>query len=319
MSNRSVVTAVLFLAILIIGFWLGILWRLKRLGDSQAQVGPLLVAQIIDVGHGDAALIHSPDGISLLIDSGPDQSGARKVGIQALRLQLGALQAIILTNARPGSIGGLPYILDNMPVHGPIVLPCSESLFLEEGGEVAKAALDAASRRHLHVFSLDQFESSSVQTALANSIAQTTLIPVATMDPSWPHREENAMAVRIDYGASGLIYAAGLNAQQEDKLIADRVNLPCDVLVATDSASSGTLSSEFLALTQPSVIVISSSADFPPDEQVLARIEAADAEVDRTDLIGTITLGLSDQPSVAPHYYGPTEPPPGGAHLWSSR
>jgi competence protein ComEC len=308
MSNRSVVTALVFLAILIVGFWLGILLRLKRLGDMQAAVGPLLIAQFIDVGDGDAALIHSPDGISILIDSGPDQTGAHGI-VQALRIQ-GAPQAIILASTRAGSIGGLPYVLNNVPIHCPVVLPCSPPQFLADGGLAAQVDMETAERKHLDVLSLDQFESSPLMAGLANSTSRIILIPVSESLQSRVRvragGQSDALAVRVEYGASGLLYAAALDPVEEDKLIANRVNLPCDVLAATDSAAPGTLSSEFLALTGPKIVVVSTSADAPPDEQVLARLAAADAVVDRTDLLGTVALGLSDQPAVPPTYFAPT-------------
>jgi competence protein ComEC len=312
MLNQKVTAAVVFLIVAIIGFWMGVLFRLKRLGDALASNPPLLIAQFVDVGAGDAALVHSPDGMSILIDSGSDQAGAREIVAQALRLPDRLPEAVILTSPTPSSIGGLKYVIDQLPLRCPIVLPCSAAKFLRDGGQSAADDIAAADRRHLQVLTWQQFEGSPLLTGESNSETSITVIPVSNSDgvvERGGDADGGSLAVRIDYGASSLFYAAGLNPHEEDQLIAQRVNLPCDVLAATDSGAAGALSGEFLALAGPAITVVSTSSDNPPDQQVLARLAAAHSSVYRTDLSGTITIGFGDQVSFSPVFF------PAGAPL----
>jgi hypothetical protein len=58
-------------------------------------------------------------------------------------------------------------------------------------------------------------------------------------------------------------------------------------------------------LTQPSVVTLSNSQEAPPGEEVLGRLRASDAIIGRTDISGTITLGISADPATPTQFFGP--------------
>ena len=61
---------------------------------------------VFDVGKGDAALVRSPRGRTLLIDAGPDASVLRALG-NTLPMWQRRIDALIFTDAKAASVGGL--------------------------------------------------------------------------------------------------------------------------------------------------------------------------------------------------------------------
>ncbi|NIM06579.1 MAG: MBL fold metallo-hydrolase, partial [Armatimonadetes bacterium] len=87
-------------------------------------LNPRLTVVFLDVGQGDSIIIHSPTGKSLLIDGG-GRSGessdrgemGRWVVIPALYRQgIRRIDAVIATHPHDDHIGGLPEVIDEMPV-----------------------------------------------------------------------------------------------------------------------------------------------------------------------------------------------------------
>ena len=92
--------------------WLRIALFLATLAGltGRAQAAPPLRIAFISVGQGDAALITSPTGKTVLIDGGPRDAGA------ALVAQLGAqrgrpLDLVLLTHRHADHLGGLAEVI----------------------------------------------------------------------------------------------------------------------------------------------------------------------------------------------------------------
>jgi beta-lactamase superfamily II metal-dependent hydrolase len=107
----------------------------------------------------------------------------------------------------------------------------------------------------------------------------------------------------VDVNEGSLLYIAGLSSFDQDQLISQRVNLNCDVLASSSSNDESSLSNEFLAESQPSVVTLSNSQESPPSDEVLGRLKAADVTIARTDISGAINIGISSDPSIAPKFY----------------
>ncbi|MFM2331096.1 MAG: hypothetical protein RLZZ26_603 [Candidatus Parcubacteria bacterium] len=68
---------------------------------------PVLTVRVLDVGKGDAVLVQTPSGKTLLIDVGPDASILRALGT-ALPMWQRSIDAVVLSSAAHSSTGGLP-------------------------------------------------------------------------------------------------------------------------------------------------------------------------------------------------------------------
>ncbi len=94
-----------------------------------------LQVRVLDVGKGDATLVRTPDGATLLIDTGPDASILRALGT-ALPPWQRTIDAVILTNAKKPSAGGLPDVLSRYRVAQRVALAGSRRLTLSDGAYV---------------------------------------------------------------------------------------------------------------------------------------------------------------------------------------
>jgi beta-lactamase superfamily II metal-dependent hydrolase len=70
---------------------------------------PVLTVRVLDVGKGDATLVQTPSGKTLLIDTGPDASILRALGT-VLPMWQRSIDAVILTSTAHSSTGGLPEV-----------------------------------------------------------------------------------------------------------------------------------------------------------------------------------------------------------------
>jgi glyoxylase-like metal-dependent hydrolase (beta-lactamase superfamily II) len=86
----------------------------------QAILAPqVLKVTVLEVGKGDATLVRTPSGKTLLIDTGSDASILRALGT-ALPEWERHIDAIALTSEKAGATGGLPDVMSHYRVPTPI-------------------------------------------------------------------------------------------------------------------------------------------------------------------------------------------------------
>jgi len=79
----------------------------------------VLTVSVLEVGKGDATLVQTPSGKTILIDAGPDASILRALGV-ALPLWQRRIDGVILTSAKAGAIGGLPDVINRYRAPTPV-------------------------------------------------------------------------------------------------------------------------------------------------------------------------------------------------------
>jgi len=84
------------------------------LWTGAVRAGPpsVLTVTFFDVGQGDAALIRSPRGATILIDGGPD---AQRVATKLASLGIRRLDLIVATHPHADHVAGLPAVLARFP------------------------------------------------------------------------------------------------------------------------------------------------------------------------------------------------------------
>jgi competence protein ComEC len=281
MTSRLLWRSSAFLVVImlaLIGTLLGTAWRRSHPGQDT----PQLVVTFLDVGDGDCTLIQSPDGRAILVDTGSAEAAPSVLSLLKRR-KIRKIDLLVLTSPEASSIGALPDLLGS----GLQVSQIWDNA-VADTGEARRAALEAIRRRHI---------ASSVAGAgdtiqIGPRLFVSTLWPPDTGEAS----RRDPLLCRVNYGSTAFLLEAPATAQAEHDLISQAgTQIGCQgactdmVLLAAIHAAGGP-SAEMLRRTTPAIVVLSCSADNPPDQATLHGLAAAGAEVWRTDTQGTITV-----------------------------
>lgn len=260
--------------------------------------GPELWLIFPDIRNGDCMLVQDPSTDRVvLIDSGTDEDSSQQILASMNRAGVAHLDGIILASDRDRSLGGLPSLLSQTRVIGPVLLPGDAGTLATHGDLTARLAMSAIDAHGLRSWSLDHAHGHMPDLFGPGSRVQISLIPVPRAAGDTNPNDPPTLAVRIDYGQTVVLDTAALTPSEEDSLLASqRSALACDVLAVADGGSTHAASSEFLAMSAPRVAAITCTAGQPPADETLERLQAAGADVGRTDLLHSFTLRLSRYP-----------------------
>jgi competence protein ComEC len=235
-------------------------WPLLRPPDGRLRV------IVLDVGQGDAIVVETPDGRSLLVDAGgggPMRLDAGERVVAPVLWNRGTLRlaAAVTTHDDRDHAGGMDAIRRLFTIREPWTAEGLRAAPRELGG-VRLTGLSEMGR------------------------------PVAG-GGSRPNRNDDALALRIDYGLVSFLLASDITAATEARLVAAGTPLAATVLKVAHHGSRGSSTAEFLRAVGPRVAVVSVGARNPyghPSPETLARLAGVDAAVFRTDRDGAVIL-----------------------------
>jgi len=277
------------------GSWL---WQAEIAPARRAQ----LIAALLDVGQGDAAVIEVPGGGAWLIDAGGlpfaragDPAAARRAaeapGREAVLRYLGSrrirrLDLVILSHPHPDHVRGLAAVAGAVPIGTVWLARPDPGRPLPP--ELAALLADLAGRgtRIVHP---------PIGTVWRQGgAALAVLAPggggIAAADPILSDND-SSLVVRIDFAGRRLLFPGDIEEEGEALLAAGRADLAADLVKVPHHGSPTSSSAELVAATRPRWAVISCGSQNRfgfPDPAVVARWRAAGAEVLRTDQVGTV-------------------------------
>jgi beta-lactamase superfamily II metal-dependent hydrolase len=265
--------------------WLALAWLAGCRGaaaQAPKTTGRLRV-DFMDVGQGDAALVTSPAGKTVLIDGGLAEAGDTVVAFLGGR-GIETLDLVFLTHRHADHLGGLPAVVDKYGTRMFLDAP-----YPHEIQEYARllALLD---KQHVPVRQAERGRSIDLGAG-----ARLTLLgpPEPPITNSRSDVNANSVVSRIDFGKVGILFAADAEAQTERWLLDSQVNLRAAVLKVAHHGSRYSSTPKFLQAVQPLVAVVSVGAGneyHHPDAQTLERLARMGARVLRTDIDGPITI-----------------------------
>ncbi len=272
-------SAFLLLVVLaLVGTLLGTAWRRSHPRRDAAQ----LVVTFADVGDGDCTLIQSPEGRTVLVDTGGAEAAPAALALLRRR-NVRTVDLLLLTSPDASSTGGVPALLGSS-IHVSQIWDNS----VADTGPARRSALEAI-RRH-HVPSSVAGAGDTIQ--IGARLFVTALWPPDTGEAS----RRDPLVCRINYGSTAFLLEAPASAQTERDLISQAgPEIGCagactDLILQAAAHAEGTPSPEMLRRATPAVVVLSCGADDPPDQSTLHSLQAAGAAVWRTDTQGTITV-----------------------------
>jgi competence protein ComEC len=247
----------------IVGVTLGVIalaiaaWPVVRPADGRLRV------VVLDVGQGDAIVVQTPDGRTLLVDAGPGgpwrlDAGERVVAPVLWNRGVLRLAAALVTHDDQDHAGGMGAV---------------RRLF-----RIGEAWTADGLRAMPHVVGGVRFTILSGGERAGSGRRQSN---------------DDALVLRLDYGLVSFLLASDITAAAEGRLLAARPGLMATVLKVAHHGSRGSSTPEFLRAVGPRVAVVSVGARNSyghPSPETLARLEAVGAAVYRTDRDGAVVF-----------------------------
>jgi competence protein ComEC len=312
-----------------------LLWRRSRRGGVATVAAAVVVAlwpmvgparpvlglrlTMFDVGQGDALLVEAPsvasgvagaEAVRLLVDGGPEPERA----LRLLRSRgVRRLDAVVLTHPHHDHSGGLPAVLEHLPVGALLVGPSPVRLSEPPAPSVVETYA-VAQRRGVPVLTLGDGH------AFALGAARVEVLSPPRGRPAEDDPNENSLVLRIVDGAGTMLLAGDAEEDAQSRLLRRPERLRADLLKVPHHGGD-TNAGGFLAAVHPRIAVVSVGADNDyghPNRRVLA--DLAGTRLLRTDVDGTVTVAPQPRPTGAgaaagshPRLYTPADvptPPP---------
>jgi competence protein ComEC len=240
-----------------------------------------LAVRFFDVGQGDAALLTSPGGASILVDGGPDEAG---VGTELAALGVKRLDVVVASHPHADHVVGLPAVLARVPV----------ALLLEPGcpsdSPHAAALAEAVAA-----------EGVTVRHPRAGDVVVVGDVRLEILSPDrcWTGTESDAnndaIVLRASLGEDSVLFATEPEEPAQQVLLDAGIDLTADVLKVPHHGAATSLEAFFRAVA-PRVAVVSVGENTygHPVPEVLEWIGATGAQVLRTDREGDVAIEFAE-------------------------
>ncbi len=256
-----------------------------------APAGKPLTVYFFDVGQGDAALIVSPTGKTVLIDGGPPEAGEHLAG-RVRQLVSAPLDLVILTHPHLDHLGSLKDAIQAVGARR----------YMDPG-------FDHPSAAYRNLLEFVGKEVGQVMTPQPNPQAPDTLLTIGlgegvTLTIHWPrHPREpflentrsdansNSIVARLTYGKTAFLFTGDAEADTEEALLRKSVDYTSTVLKVAHHGGKYSSTQAFLEAVRPKAAVISSRKGNEyghPTPETLERLESVGARIFRTDQGGEI-------------------------------
>ena len=259
----------------------------------------------LDVGQGDCTLIELPDGKTLLIDGGKDESASTAVLRYLNALDVDVIDYLVLTHADADHCGGLTKVVENKQVSRAF-LPKDSA---PQNNEYAAFYKALTVQKECKV----EYSSRAISLNGDGERAYTLsfLYPYSyeiEADGKNSERNEQSSVLWLDYQGVSALFTGDAPIETETLLMQDFdlgamdkhvIKLDeTEILKVSHHGSMDATSEAFLDFLNVKTAVISCGADNPyghPTQEVLNRLNEREIATYRTDLQGSvvITVGAS--------------------------
>lgn len=238
--------------------------------------------RFFDVGQGDAALLMTPEGATVLVDGGPERD---QVATEISALGIKRLDIVVASHPHADHIIGLPLVLARLPV-GLLLQPGCE----KEEPSPLQADLDRAIAD----------ERVEVRTPRAGDTfwLGTLRLDVLSPDRCWTGTESDtnndAIVIRATYEEHVVLIATEPEEPAQGWLLESGIDLRADVLKVPHHGAATSVPEFFDAVEAEVAVVSVGENDYGhPTAFTLDALVASGAQVWRTDQAGTITISFA--------------------------
>jgi len=238
-----------------------------------------LVVTLLDVGQGDAVLLETPGGATVLVDAGLAKA---RVSHQLRQLGVEHLDLVVASHPHADHIGGMAEVLTTWT---PDLFWYSGMDHTTQAWAKVKAALQT-----------DDIETVAVQ------LGDTLELDDVRIEVLWPadtllrntrsDLNANSVVLRVEHGQDCLLLTGDAEEVTERQLLRRGLE-QCDVLKVAHHGSRHSNTESWFDAVQPEIALISVGRDnryHHPGEETMTRLVGCEAAIFRTDLTGVIQL-----------------------------
>lgn len=249
-----------------------------------------LHAYFLDVGHGDATLLVSPTGRTVLIDAGP-AGAASHLRLRLPQLCKGGLDLAVLTHAGDEHLGAMAELLEAVGARR----------FLDPGlrdqGEPHAALIQRLQEQGVQiVLPVPDPETPGelLRIDMGGGVELEVLWPRAPVESLLTGGKKlpaNSVVLRAVYGETSLLLMGDAQPETEEYLLKRRYALQSTLLKVSDHGAAASSTLPFLVAARPLAGIISVGPGNPlgaPARAVLQRLQQVGVKVFRTDLDGEV-------------------------------
>lgn len=248
----------------------------------------------LDVGQGDAALVQTGDGTTMLLDAGGSVNGGPDPGAGSVLPVLSALRVtrlnvVVMSHPHPDHYGGLEAVLNSVAVDELWDTGQAEA----EGGAGAQRIVELARARGAKI--RRPAELCGREHALGNA-ALSVVAPCPGFDEAFGPND-NSFVVRMQHGQRSFLFTGDVEEAAERELVARYGRaLDSDVLKIPHHGSRTSSSEGLLKLVTPWVALVSAGRANRfghPHQDVVQRLGRLARNTLRIDQVGGVRV-LSD-------------------------
>jgi len=257
-----------------------------------------LTITMLDVGQGDAIVVRTPAGQTILIDSGgrlergPGTDGRSPAELVGERVVLGYLKRqgirridlLINTHPHGDHVGGFAPIVRALRVDA--IADSGQ----QYGGRAFSDGMREAALHHVPV----HVTRCGDEWASGDSVTLSVLSPCGALFADGKNDvNENSVVVMLAYRDFRMLFMGDAGFAAEQRLLESGVDVRADVLKVGHHGSAYSSAPRFVAAVHPSAAIVSLGRHNlfgHPAATTLATLRAVGATVFRTDLCGAITV-----------------------------
>jgi competence protein ComEC len=237
-----------------------------------------LTVTFFDVGQGDAALVRSPAGATVLIDGGPD---ADQMARELASLGVRRLDFVVATHAHADHVGGLPSVLARFPV----------SLVVDPGCE-------GDSPYYADFLRAVEEAGAPFEHPAEGAILTLEDLRIEVLGPDWCYTgtesdtNNDSLVLRLSAGTASVLFPGDAEEPAQRELLLDAGGaLQAQVLKVPHHGGATSLE-EFLQAVGAVAAVVSVGPNRygHPSPEVIADLTSSGVRVFRTDLLGDVTV-----------------------------